>query len=89
MIKLPKAIKHTTTEKEKWKAWCRIINKSLKVTTLDEEEKKRETHRNLNHNLTALEQQVNDLQDKPEGLDVSVLSTDSVSGLPMALHPYG
>ncbi len=32
---------------------------------------------------------VNDLQDKPEGLDVSVLSTDSVSGLPMALHPYG
>lgn len=33
--------------------------------------------------------QVNDLQDKPEGLDVSVLSTDSVSGLPMALHPYG
>ena len=32
---------------------------------------------------------VNDLQDKPEGLDVSVLSTDSVSGLPVALHPYG
>ena len=30
---------------------------------------------------------VNDLQDKPEGLDVSVLSTGSVSGLPMALHP--
>ena len=32
---------------------------------------------------------VNDLQDKPEGLDVSVLSTDSVSGLPVAPHPYG
>ena len=32
---------------------------------------------------------VNDLQDKPEGLDMSVLSTDSVSGLPMAPHPYG
>ena len=30
---------------------------------------------------------VNDLQDKPEGLDVSVLSTGSVSGLPVALHP--
>ena len=34
-------------------------------------------------------QEVNDLQDKPEGLDVSVLSTGSVSGLPVALHPYG
>ena len=33
--------------------------------------------------------EVNDLQDKPEGLDVSVLSTDSVSGLPVAPHPYG
>ena len=32
---------------------------------------------------------VNDLQDKPEGLDMSVLSTDSVSGLPVAPHPYG
>ena len=32
---------------------------------------------------------VNDLQDKPEGLDVSVLSKDSVSGLPVAPHPYG
>lgn len=32
---------------------------------------------------------VNDLQDKPKGLDVSVLSTDSVSGLPVAPHPYG
>ncbi len=32
---------------------------------------------------------VNDLQDKPEGLGVSVLSTDSVSGLPVAPHPYG
>ena len=32
---------------------------------------------------------VNDLQDKPEGLDVSVLSTGSVSGLPVAPHPYG
>ena len=32
---------------------------------------------------------VNDLQDKPEGLDVSVLPTGSVSGLPVALHPYG
>ena len=32
---------------------------------------------------------VNDLQDKPEGLDVSVLPTSSVSGLPVALHPYG
>ena len=32
---------------------------------------------------------VNDLQDKPEGLDVSVFPTGSVSGLPMALHPYG
>ena len=32
---------------------------------------------------------VNDLQDKPEGLDVSVFSTDSVSGLPVALHPCG
>ena len=26
---------------------------------------------------------------KPEGLDMSVLSTDSVSGLPVAPHPYG
>ena len=34
-------------------------------------------------------EQVNDLQDKPEGLDVSVLPTGSVSGLPAALHPYG
>ena len=32
---------------------------------------------------------VNDLQDKAEGLDVSVLPTGSVSGLPVALHPYG
>ena len=32
---------------------------------------------------------VNDLQDKPEGLDVSVLPTGSVSGLPVAPHPYG
>ena len=32
---------------------------------------------------------VNDLQDKPEGLDVSVLPIGSVSGLPVALHPYG
>ena len=32
---------------------------------------------------------VNDLQDKPEGLDVSVFPTGSVSGLPVALHPYG
>ena len=32
---------------------------------------------------------VNDLQDKPEGLDVSVLPTGSVSGSPVALHPYG
>ena len=32
---------------------------------------------------------VNDLQDKPEGLDVSVLPTGSVAGLPVALHPYG
>ena len=31
----------------------------------------------------------NDLQDKPEGLDVSVLPTGSVTGLPVALHPYG
>ena len=30
---------------------------------------------------------VNYLQDKPEGLDVSVLSTGSVSGLPVAPHP--
>ena len=33
--------------------------------------------------------EVNDLQDKPEGLDVSAFSIDSVSGLPVALHPYG
>ena len=26
---------------------------------------------------------------KPEGLDVSVFSTGSVSGLPVAPHPYG
>ncbi len=32
---------------------------------------------------------VNDLQDKPEGLDVSVLPIGSVSGLPVAPHPYG
>ena len=32
---------------------------------------------------------VNDLQDKPEGLDVSVLPTGSVAGSPVALHPYG
>ena len=32
---------------------------------------------------------VNDLQDKPEGLDVSVLPTGSVAGLQVALHPYG
>ena len=32
---------------------------------------------------------VNDLQDKPEGLDVSVLPIGSVSGLPEAPHPYG
>ena len=30
---------------------------------------------------------VNDLQDQPEGLDVSVLPTGSVAGLPVALHP--
>ena len=33
--------------------------------------------------------EVNDLQDKPEGLDVSVLPIGSVSGLPVAPHPYG
>ena len=38
----------------------------------------------LRHHATRL---VNDLQDKPEGLDVSVLSTGSVSGLPVAPHP--
>ncbi len=32
---------------------------------------------------------VNDLQDMPEGLDVSVLPRGSVSGLPVAPHPYG
>ena len=32
---------------------------------------------------------VNDLQDKPEGLDVSVFPRGSVSGLPVAPHPYG
>ena len=32
---------------------------------------------------------VNDLQDKPEGLEVSVLPTSSVAGSPVALHPYG
>ena len=35
------------------------------------------------------EEAVNDLQDKPEGLDVSVLPIGSVSGLPVAPHPYG
>ena len=34
-------------------------------------------------------EKVNDLQDKPEGLDVSVFPTGSVSGLPVAPHPYG
>ena len=34
-------------------------------------------------------QEVNDLQDKPGGLDVSVLPIGSVSGLPVAPHPYG
>ncbi len=33
--------------------------------------------------------EVNDLQHKPEGLDVSVLPIGSVSGLPVAPHPYG
>ncbi len=37
----------------------------------------------INHRI------VNDLQDKPEGLDVSVLPIGSVSGLPVAPHPYG
>ena len=37
----------------------------------------------------AEQELVNDLQDKPEGLDVSVLPTGSVAGLPVALHPYG
>ena len=32
---------------------------------------------------------VNDLQDKLEGLDVSVLPTGSVAGSPVAPHPYG
>ena len=32
---------------------------------------------------------VNDLQNKPGGLDVSVLPIGSVSGLPVAPHPYG
>ena len=32
---------------------------------------------------------VNDLQDEPEGLDVSVCPRGSVSGLPLAPHPYG
>ena len=36
-----------------------------------------------------LKGRVNDLQDKPEGLDVSVLPIGSVSGLPVAPHPYG
>ena len=37
----------------------------------------------------SVKRYVNDLQDKPEGLDVSVLPTGSVSGSPVALHPYG
>ncbi len=37
----------------------------------------------------TLQSRVNDLQDKPEGLDVSVLPIGSVSGLPVAPHPYG
>ena len=39
--------------------------------------------------VLGLIKDVNDLQDKPEGLDVSVLPTGSVSGLPVAPHPYG
>ena len=38
--------------------------------------------------MTLTPEEVNDLQDKP-GLDVSVLPTGSVSGLPVALHPCG
>ena len=37
----------------------------------------------------TLQSRVNDLQDKPEGLDVSVLPIGTVSGLPVAPHPYG
>ena len=39
--------------------------------------------------IEAAKTHVNDLQDKPEGLDVSVLPTGSVAGSPVALHPYG
>ena len=39
--------------------------------------------------VTNGDMEVNDLQDKPEGLDVSVLPIGSVSGLPVAPHPYG
>lgn len=43
----------------------------------------------IQSSLVVSSANVNDLQDKPEGLDMSVLSTDSVSGLPVAPHPYG